>query len=337
MNRKFVLLSAVPIVFLLFAACTKAEPSRIDFAMDTVCSITLYDKAKDKIYKEIFGRLHEIENRMSSHQAGTDIDRINASAGISPVQVHDDVFAVLERAIHFAEMSAGAFDPTVGPLVTLWDIRSETPRVPSQAEIDAVLPLVNWRNIELDRERQTVFLKQPGMALDLGAIAKGYAADEAAAIIIKARIWQAIVDLGGNILTVGEKRDKSPWRIGLQNPLDDRGSYIGIVTGCENAVVTSGIYERYFVADGIHYHHLFSPFEGGPARTGLLAVTIITANSMDADALSTVAFVLGYEKGSALIESLEGVEAVFIFEDKSIRKTSGSNFSLTDGNFRMIE
>jgi thiamine biosynthesis lipoprotein len=252
------------------------------------------------------------------------------------VQVHDDVFAVIERAVYYAGISDGAFDPTVGPLVSLWGIGGENPRLPGQEEIDAVLPLINWRDIELNREERTVFLKRPGMVLDLGAIAKGYAADEVAAIISKARLPRAIVDLGGNILTYGTKKDKSLWRVGIQDPAESRGAYIGIVEVGEKTVVTSGVYERYFEADGVRYHHIFSPALGYPARNDLLSVTVIAGTSIDADALSTAAFVLGYEKGRALLESLAGIEGIFVFEDQSIRITAGANFILTDERYRIV-
>jgi thiamine biosynthesis lipoprotein len=316
--------------------CAKPIPTRVDFALGTVCSITLYEKGNKRVYQDIFRRLREIESRMSVNLADSDVSRINAAAGIEPVKVHADVFEVIERAMYYAELSGGAFDPTVEPLVSLWGIGGDTPRVPFQEEIDAVLPLINWRNIVLDREQSTVFLPQPGMALDLGAIAKGYAADEVAAIIRKAKIPRAIIDLGGNILTYGEKADHSPWRVGIQNPNGLRGSYIGIIQFHDKTLVTSGVYERYFEENGIHYHHILSTADGFPVQNGLLSVSIITGRSKDADGLSTSIFALGYEKGKALIESLEGVYAVFVFEDRSIRLTKGTEFSLTDDDYQLV-
>ncbi|MDR2953107.1 MAG: FAD:protein FMN transferase [Treponema sp.] len=305
--------------------------------MGTVCSITLFYQAKESVYQAVFSRLREIDNRMSMNLPDTDVARVNDAAGITPVKVHDDVFEVIQRAAYYAAISNGAFDPTVGPLVALWGIGGENPRVPSQDEIDAVLPLINWRDMELDRETNSVFLKRLGMAIDMGAIAKGYAADEAAAIIRKAGIKRAIIDLGGNILTVGEKKDKSLWKVGLQAPREERGSYFGIVTGLEQSLVTSGDYEKYFESGGIRYHHILSPFDGYPVRNGLAGVTIITRNSIDADALSTTVFALGYEKGLALINSIEDAEAVFVFEDRGARKTDGVDFTLTNGDYRLLE
>jgi thiamine biosynthesis lipoprotein len=274
---------------------------------------------------------------MSANLPDSYISRINTSSGIIPVQVPDDVFLVMERALYYAEISDGAFDPTVGPLVSLWGIGGDNERLPSQEEIDAVLPLVNWRNIELDPDARTVFLREPGMALDLGAIAKGFAVDEATVIIRNAGIKRAIVDLGGDVMTYGVKRDGTPWRIGLQEPDGNRGAFFGVVSGWTQTVVTSGVYERYFIEDGVRYHHIFSPFDGYPAGNNFLSVTLIADISMDADALSTAIFVMGYEKGTALIELLEGVEAVFVFDDMSVRITSGANFTLTNDRFRLLE
>jgi len=321
---------------LIFSACSRGEPSRAEFALGTVCRITLFDRGNEKVYQEVFARIREIENLMSVNISGSDVSRINAAAGVEPVQVHENVFDVIKRALYFAEISGGAFDPTVGPLVSLWGISGDNPRVPSQEEIDGALSVINWQDVELDANTRSVFLKHRGMALDLGAIAKGYAADEAAAVIKSSNIKRAIIDLGGNIVTLGENKDKRLWRVGIQNPLEgqERGAYLGVLQVTEQTVVTSALNERFFEKDGVRYHHIFSPFHGYPADNDLLSVTIIAHNSMDADALSTAVFVLGYEKGKALIESLPDTEAVFVLKDMSIQKTSGADFSLTDSTFR---
>ena len=322
-------------LFVSLVSCYRPVPSQSEFILNTFCTITLYDEGKSRVYREIFSRLREIENRMSVYVEGSDLDRINRAAGDKPVTVNADVFEVIEKAVRYAEISGGAFDPSVGPLVSLWDISGECPRVPAPEEIEAILPLINWRDVELNRGNRSVFLKKPGMALDLGAVAKGYAADEAAAIIKKAGIPRAVIDLGGNILTVGEKKDNSLWKIGIQNPLEGRGEYIGIVQVKEQTVVTSGVYERFFIEDGERYHHILSTADGYPVRNGLLSVSIITDRSADGDALSTSAFALGYERGRKLIESLEGAGGIFVFEDRTVRLTQGVNFDLSDNSYRI--
>ncbi|MCL2008766.1 MAG: FAD:protein FMN transferase [Treponema sp.] len=325
-------------IILTLMGCSRLTgiPSMSQFALNTVCTITLFDEGEIQIYREIFTRIREIEEKMSLFIVESEINLINNSAGLNPVRVSEEVFAVVERALYFAELSNGAFDPTVGPLVKLWDIGADEPVPPSREEIDAILPLINWRNVDLDHINQTIFLNSPGMALDLGAISKGYAADEAASIIRGAGLPQAIVNLGGNIMTIGEKPDGTLWLVGIQNPLEEIWDYLGILETGEKTIVTSGLYERYFYFEEEFYHHIFSPTTGYPAQSGLLSVTIITDKSMDADALSTAVFVLGYSEGRALVESLTGVEAIFILEDRTIRHTAGVDFTLTDFYFTLI-
>jgi thiamine biosynthesis lipoprotein len=183
------------------------------------------------------------------------------------------------------------------------------------------------------------------MALDLGAIAKGYAADEAAALVRKAGLNPAINDLGGNILACGSRETAGrggsageiPWRIGVQDPLKTRGAYIGVLLIRDKSIVTSGVCERYFEEGGRRYHHILSTGDGYPVNNGLLSVTIITDASIDADGLSTSVFALGYEKGLALIGSIENAEAIFVFEDKSVRLSEGirGSFTLTNSEYSL--
>jgi thiamine biosynthesis lipoprotein len=326
-------------MLMLFMGCSGPVPSRSEFVLGTVCTVNLYDRGVPRVYREIFDRLREIENLMSANLEDSDLGRINNAAGIEAVEVHPDTIAVIKRAIHFAELSGGAFDPTVGPLVKLWGIGTDAERIPPEEEIAAVLPLINWRDIGIDEDACTVFLARPGMSLDLGAIAKGYAADEVAAIIKAANIRRALIDLGGNIIVLGAGRNGGPWKVGVQNPLEGRGAYFGIAEARDKTLVTSGVYERYFEdpATGKRYHHILSVQTGYPVDNGLLSVTIIGDSSIDADALSTSLFALGFEEGSALVESMDNTEAVFVFTDLSVRGTSGAfeDFTITDGDFKI--
>jgi thiamine biosynthesis lipoprotein len=340
-------------------SCSGAEPARTEFVLGTVCAVNLYEGGSRKAYAAVFSRLREIDRMMSARTgafprnagaanspenglaenglAESDLERINRNAGREAVKVPEDLIAVLERALYYAELSGGAFDPTVGPLVKLWDIGAETPRIPGDDEIAAALDLVNWRDVQIDREQGTVFLRKPGMALDLGAIAKGYAADEAAALIKNSGIRRGIIDLGGNIFALGKRQGDMPWRIGVQDPGQERGGFLGVLLVQDKSIVTSGVYERYFEAGGRRYHHILSTQNGYPVDNGLLSVTIIADRSIDADGLSTTLFALGYEKGRALVESLPQAEAVFVFADKSVRGTAGAleNFSLSGDSYRL--
>jgi thiamine biosynthesis lipoprotein len=320
---------------LLFSvSCAQQVTNRTDFALGTVCTITIFEKEQTGVCDEIFSRIREIEKLMSVNISSSDVSRINSAAGIEPVQVHEDTFKVIERAIYFAELSGGAFDPTVGPLVSLWGIGVK-PRVPDNEEINEALPLIDWRNIELDARLKSVYLTQHGMALDLGGIAKGYAADEAVKIIKSHEISSAKIDLGGNIVMVGTRRDKKHWKVGIQNPNGRHGSIIGFLQVPEKTIVTSGVYERNFEKDGVLYHHLLSVTDGYPVKNGLVSVTIIADVSMDADALSTAVFVSGYEKGISILNNYGNAQAVFVFEDKSVIATPGFNFTLKDKKYSM--
>jgi thiamine biosynthesis lipoprotein len=324
---------------LALLSCTPAVMSQSMFVLGTTCLINFYnctEKAAKPAYRAIFERFYEIEARMSVNTDGTEVDAINENAGIRAVGVSEDVFTVIERSLAYAALSDGAFDPTVGPLVKLWGIgMSDMPSVPPQEAIDAALHLIDWRAVQLNKDEQSVFLTRSGMALDLGAIAKGYAADEAARLIEQYRIPQAIINIGGNVLVYGEKPDKKKWRIGIQNPLGERDVSAGVISiAGSRTLVTSGIYERFMEVDGTRYHHILSTANGFPVQNGLLSVTIIAEKSIDADGLSTAIFALGYEKGKALAEAA-GVEALFIFDDKSIRATGGvlADFMVTDTSF----
>ena len=335
--RTAALASIVAVAALASCARGPTTAERTDFVIGTVCSIRILDGGSEAALDESFARLREIEERMSANAEGTAVDTINRGAGGPPVAVPSDVLDVVARALRFAGLSGGAFDPTIGPIVKLWSIGMEGERIPSDAEIAAALGLVGYRDVLVDREAGTVRLARAGMRIDLGAIAKGYAADEVARILEARGVKAAVVDLGGNVKVVGRKPDGSPWRIGIQDPFGDRGSYIGIAElDAGSTVVTSGVYERYFTgSDGTRYHHILDTATGRPVSNGLVSVTIITGASIDADGLSTTLFALGLDRGLALAASLPGVEAVFVDEGRRVYGTPGSKtvFKLLDDSF----
>jgi thiamine biosynthesis lipoprotein len=309
----------------LFAACAPVEETRSTFALGTVCKIALFENGKKDIYAKIFSRLAEIEAVMSANEIPgggiSELSRVNQNAGIQPVAVSGELITVLERALFFAKITDGAFNPAIGPLVKLWKIGTEDAQVPDKEAILAVQPLLDYRDVEVDAANRTVYLKHKGMSLDLGGIAKGYAADEVVRILTDAGIQRAVIDLGGNIYAHGSKAPKQKWLIGIQNPLASRGEFLAVEEVSSRSLVTSGVYERFFEENGIRYHHILDTKTGYPADSGLLSVTIISANSMNADALSTALFVLGYEKGAAILSHFPEVEAVFVLSDTTIRRT----------------
>lgn len=339
-SRTILIIGSLLLVVLL-ASCTKkqaAPQSQSFFMLGTVCKVTIYDNPTPEAFSASFARLREIEDRMSLRNSKSEVAEINLNAGKQPVVVSKDTFKVVQKALEIAAISGGAFDPTVGPLVQAWDIGGEQPRKPLQDEIDFILPLIGYSRVVLDEDSSSVFLEDEGMVLDLGGIAKGYAADEVARILFEHGVRHAIVNLGGNVLTVGKKMDGTPWKIGVQDPEALRGEYVMILSLIDQTLVTSGPYERFLELDGEVFHHILDTKTGYPVNSDYTSVSIITENSLLADALSTALYALGYEDGMALINTLEGVEAIFMTREKKILLSEGlkqdkSRYSVTDPSY----
>lgn len=212
--------------------------------------------------------------------------------------------------------------------------------MPEPSEVEEALPLVNHEKVELDADKKTVFLTEEGMDIDLGAIAKGYIADEVIEVLKEHDVTTAIVDLGGNVVIMGDSptRDTGGFNVGVQNPDSTRGKIVGSVNLKNKSIVTSGIYERYIEKEGKMYHHLMNPDTGYPFDNDLAGVTVITDKSVDGDALSTVVFGFGLEEGLNFVNSQEGIEAVFISLDEEIYTSDGitDDFNLTDDTFTWV-
>jgi thiamine biosynthesis lipoprotein len=303
--------------------------------LGTLCKITIYDNPSDVIFQKAFDKIRQIENEMSINLDTSEVININAKAGEEFVEVSEETFYVIKKGVYYSTLTKGLFDISIGPLVKLWDIGGNNPRVPSSEEIEIAKSVINYNDVLLDEAGKKVMLKSKGMILDLGGIAKGYAADAVAEVLIENGVKHALINLGGNVLTLGTKLDGSNWRVGIQNPFSKRGEYVGVVEVVNQTVVTSGIYERYFKADDKHYHHILNPSTGYPYENNLAGITIITEKSIDADSLSTSAFALGLEEGYKFVEGIIGVEAIFVTTNYDVYVTSGlvNNFNITDGSF----
>ena len=329
-----ILLAAV-----LVCGCTgKPHPIRqTELALGTVCSVSLFDSSKQALLPASFSLISQLESKISKNIPDSEISVLNRSAGLSPVVLSKPVFQLLTMARKYSILSEGMFDVTIGPVVELWGIGTEGAAVPERDKLEHALSLVDYRSLVLDPERNSAFLPKSELAVDLGGIAKGYIADRVKDFLISEGACGGIIDLGGNILAFGRKPDGSDFRIGIQDPFGGRGSSIGVVTMAQGSVVTSGIYERFFEQDGKRYHHIFDVRTGFPVENSLTGVSIITQESAAGDALSTAVFALGLEKGMALVEKTDGVEAVFITKDKEVYISSGlkDSFTLTDRNFKM--
>ena len=243
------------------------------------------------------------------------------------------VFAVLI-------VSFSAFNPAIGPLVKLWNITGDIPYLPSDEEIETVLPLCSWKNISLDESSRSLFLRKEGMIVDLGGIAKGYAADCLAELFTAWNLPKALVSLGGNVYAFGTKDKKgSAWKIGIKNPIESDEMPVIRLDVKNTSVVTSGIYERFFEADGKRYHHILDSKTGKPVENDIASVSIICTNSMEADVLSTSVLALGKEKGMALLKSKTGVEGIIILKDRTILYTAGlkDKIIILDERFSLIQ
>ncbi|NFA07343.1 FAD:protein FMN transferase, partial [Clostridium botulinum] len=313
----------LPLVFVGCNSKSEEPVSRETYLMGTIINIKAYGKNADKAVQASVDKISDIENKMSLNISTSEINKINKNAGIAPVKVSKNTFDVVKASLIYSEKTKGSFDITVEPLVSLWGIGTDKARIPSKDETSNALKLINYKDVIINEKESTVMLKRKGQAIDLGAIAKGYTADELKKVLLNYNVSSAFLSLGGNVYVLGNKPDKTPWKIGVQNPLEPRGDYLGIVSVSDKSVVTSGNYERFFERNGKRYHHIFDTKTGYPAEKGLISVSIISDKSIDGDALSTSVYTLGLDEGKKLIESLNNVEAVFVTKDKKVYITSG--------------
>ena len=326
-----VFLSVSAIVFLLAgAACGgQAAPlSRTEFVLWTTCTVTLYDHAEQAALDAVFDRLHQIHSRASVNIPESELDAVSAAAGRTPVHVSDDVFSVVKAALRYSTLSDGRFDPTVGPLMKAWKMNTDQGHIPAPADITRALSLVNWRDVVMDESAKTIYLTRAGMSLDAGGVLKGFAADETARVLSSRGVKSAMIDLGGNILAMGSKPDGSPWRIGIQDPDSPRGVSFGTVEIVNKSVVTSGVYEHFFMQNGKRYHHIMDTRTGYPVENGLVAVTMISPVSIDADGWDTTLLCMGTVRGLALAKSL-GLDVLLVSSDHRLYATDGMKKMLT--------
>lgn len=288
------------------------------FALDTIVSFSVWD-TDDEVLNQAVNLCYKYDKLFSKSVEKSDIYKLNHSDGKS-ITVDDETVYLIEKSVEYSKLSNGNFDITIMPVKELWDFKSENPKVPSNEALSAELKKVGYQNIVINGNEITL---KNGAQIDLGGIAKGYIADKIKEHFTENGVKKAIINLGGNVLMLGQKDSDTLWTVGIQHPDKARNESLGTVKVKDKSVVTSGVYERYFEVDGKIYHHLLNPFDGQPANNGVASVTIISDNSLQGDVLSTTCFVLGYEKGIKLIESLENVEAIYVLDDLSIKTSSG--------------
>ncbi len=303
----------------------------------SVCQASLYDHASQATLDELWTGLRKLDQQMSMWKPDSEVSRLSEKAGEGPIRVSTDLFAVLERGVELSRLSGGRYDPTVGPLVKLWAIGTPEARVPSHGEILDVMKLVNWQDLRIDHESQTVELIKGGMVLDFGSQAKGYAAREAGRILVRRGVRSAIVDIGGCVIALGMNREGKPWRIGIQDPGGERGSsVVGYLLAHDEIASTSGIYERHFIQDGRLYHHIMDTQTGYPVDNEVVAVTVLCPRDDNPDGPTLAFLAMGVEKGLALANRM-GLCAVFLLKDRSIvlSQAADGRFILTDEAYRI--
>ena len=308
MKRMFL---CVLVLLLPMLGCrTETAHSAAGIACDTVVTITAY--APQETVDGTLIICADYEALLSKTVEGSDVWNLNHAEG-NPVEVHPETAELLRLAIEIGEASDGAFDVTIAPVSALWVFTADEPVLPDQEALRAAAALVDYRNVVIDGNTVTL---QNGAEIDLGGIAKGYIADRVAEYLREQGVTSACINMGGNVLTIGTKPDGSQWTIGIRDPNGTPEQSEEVLKLGSAAVVTSGNYERFFVLDGVRYHHILDPKTGMPASNGLASVTIIGTRSDLCDALSTACFVLGEERSKALLDRY-GVRAIFLYSDGS--------------------
>lgn len=307
--------------------------TKSSYYMDTICDITIYDmedmseEAANEAITSAFGLCADLEATISATIEDSDVYKINEAGG-EPVSCDDATIELLKMGMDYGDLSGGKFDITLGQVTDLWDFHGENPAVPSEDAVADALPAVDYQQIQI--EGNTVKLENPKGKINLGGIGKGFIADRAADHLVSLGVTSAIVNFGGNIVTIGDNAGE-PFKIGIKDPNSETGDIMGAVSVENATVVTSGVYERCFEQNGKIYHHILDVETGYPVDSDVVSVTLLAPKGYSGvcDALSTTCLIYGVEEGLNLIEGEDNVEAIFIDREGEIHKTSGvDNFEL---------
>lgn len=325
----FLILAFLLVFLFLYQQKMKSqEPiSATAFKLNTVVTITIYDSQDTSLLDDALALCDHYEEIFSRTKKSSELYQLNQ--GLLPrsedgFSISSDLETLIQSGLSYSELSQGAFDISVEPVSSLWDFTSGEKVVPPENQIQDALSLVNYKNVKV--KNGSLSFQQEGMGLDLGAIAKGFISDKIKEFLVSKGVKSATINLGGNVLCIGSKPDKTPFRIGIQKPFADRNETAAVVNITDKAVISSGIYERYFEKEGKIYHHILNPKTGYPCETSLISVTIIADHGVDGDGLSTACFALGLEKGMELINTLPDVQAVFITDDYKLHYSDNFNY-----------
>ena len=351
-NKLHIYCLLITAFFLLsLSNCTKREQmykeSRV--LMDTFCTITVVSPSKEKAGQAIdagFAEIKKLDTLLNYFSDESEISAINRAAGIMPVRVSDETLEIIEKMVDIAKATNGAFDSTIAPVIRRWKFSkdSSAPSIPPREAIEQALRLVDYKKIKINSGVSEIYLEEKGMELDLGGIAKGYAADKAVDAIRGKGIKAALVAVAGDIRGFGLNLSGQGWKVGIRNPRPEAESerpwedIFAVLHLKDRAISTSGDYQRFFIKDGKRYHHILDPETGFPADSGLISVSVIAPEGYLSDSLSTAVFVLGPEQGMTLLESM-GLDGVLIDADKKLLVTNNlkKEIEILNSDFRKVD
>lgn len=310
------------VLALSLAGCQKTHKSSEEavvsdtgFYFDTVVSVQVNHEKGETLLKECFSLCAEYEKIFSRTDSSSELYRLNHRDS-SQVTVSQPLADLIRLGLEYGDISGGAFDITVAPLSNLWNFKEEDPVIPDEADIQKALQKVDYRKVHI-KDNQVIFDSEDTM-IDLGGIVKGWAADQMKRYLVSQGVESALIDLGGNVLTIGKKSDGTPWQVGIQKPFAQRGETITVLDADNCSVVSSGTYERHFEKNGENYHHIIDPATGYPAKTNLSQATIVSSQSVLGDLYSTICILKGYDQGKALVDAAEDITAIFVSGDGAL-------------------
>lgn len=305
------------------------------FAMDTYMTLTAYGENANGALEKAESRIKELDEKLSTGNADSEIALLNSNGS---GKLSKDSFYLLEKSLDISKKTDGAFLPTIYPIMEAWGFPTKEFNVPDASLIKNLMPLLDIGKVDIDSQNDSVSFREEGMKLDFGGIAKGYTSDEIMKIFKENGIESGIINLGGNVHTLGTKADGSLWKVGIQNPYGDE-EYLGVLEIADKAVITSGGYERYFEKDGIIYHHIIDPATGYPADNELQSVTIVSNDGVLADGLSTALFVMGLDKAIKFYrDNSEDFDVIMMTKDDVVYVSEGVSDSFsTSFDMKLIE
>lgn len=332
-KKAVVFLTVITLLLSLLCGCGRRQEAyeKTFFCFDTVVTLTIYadvsgEEQTRQLLEEAAGMCEFYDSMLSRTKEGSDIYEINHAGG-EWTFVSDETISLLYQALSYCDVTGGKIDITIAPAKDLWDFDPDgSMAVPTDAQLAQALSHVDYHNVELSGNK--VRLADPQAAIDLGFIAKGYIADQLKSYLLSKQVDSALINLGGNVLAIGEKPDHTPFRVAIRKPFAAESESLMMVDCADRtkdtyaSVVTSGIYERYFMSNDKLYHHILDSSTGKPVKTDLNSVTILTDSSTQADALSTVCMILGKDDGISFLTSLgDGVEAIFVTRENEVIDT----------------